>query len=274
MSEMWDSVAPAWERHATAVDAHVAPGTAALLDAAQIGAGDTVLDIAAGAGGAGLAAAARTGPTGRVVLADDAPGMVAAAARRAADLPHVTTLLCDQVRIDAEDASVDAVICRHGLMFAPEPAAAVREAGRVLRPGGRYAVMTWDTRAANPWLGLIMDAVGAQFGVPFPPPGLPGPFSIDDPDLLAGALAAGGLEDVHVRRIATPLHTASLEAWWDLVPQFAGPLAVALAGMDAQTVSEIRARALELGAQAARPAGDGIELGGSVLVGSGRRSAA
>ncbi len=273
MSEMWDSVAPAWERHADVVDAHIAPGTAALLDAAQIGAGNTVLDIAAGAGGAGLAAAARTGPTGRVVLADDAPGMVAAAARRAAGLPHVTTLLCDQLRIDAADASFDVVICRHGLMFAPEPAAAVREAGRVVRQGGRYAAMTWDARAANPWLGLILDAVGAQFGTAFPPPGIPGPFSIDGPDLLAGALTAGGLDDVHVSRIATPMRTASLEAWWDLVPQFAGPLAVALSGMNADTAAAIRTRALELGAQAARPAGDGIELGGSVLVGSGRRLA-
>ena len=57
-------------------------------------------------------------------------------------------------------------------MFVDEPADAVREARRVLRPGGRYVAMTWDAREANPWLGLILDAVGEQFGVPFPPPGI------------------------------------------------------------------------------------------------------
>ena len=69
-------------------------------------------------------------------------------------------------------------------MYAFTPAAkrvaAVREAVRVLRPGGRYAAMTWDRRKANPWLGLVLDAVGEQFGVPFPPPGIQGPFSLSD----------------------------------------------------------------------------------------------
>ncbi len=159
-------------------------------------------------------------------------------------------------------------------MFAEDHGAAVAEARRVLRPGGRYVAMTWDSRAANPWLGLIMDAVSDQFGVPFPPPGIAGPFSLGDPDLLGEALNAGALDDVDVTRIATPMRTASLDAWWELVPQFAGPLAIALAGMDEDVRDAIGARALEYGAEAARPSGDGIELDGSVLVASGRRTPA
>ncbi len=205
MSDMWNGAADGWERNADVVDAHLAAATANLLDAAGVAAGSAVLDVAAGPGGAGLAAAARGA---RVVLADVAPAMVDAARRRSEGMPDVSAIVCDELAIDAPDASFDAVLCRHGLMFVDAPADAVREARRVLRPGGRYAAMTWDARAANPWLGLILDAVGEQFGVPFPPPGMPGPFSLDAPDTLAAALEQGGLEDVRVARVATPMHAA------------------------------------------------------------------
>ena len=170
MSEMWNSVAGAWDQQADFVDAYLAAPTDALLGAAGIGPGSNVIELACGPGGAGIAAARWVGGAGRVVLADVAPGMVEVAARRSADLPQVSTLVCDQVQIDAPDASFDAVIVRHGLMFVDDPAVAVREARRVLRPGGRYAAMTWDSRPSNPWLGLVLDAVGEQFGTTFPPP--------------------------------------------------------------------------------------------------------
>jgi hypothetical protein len=70
-----------------------------------------------------------------------------------------------------------------------------------LRGRGRYAVMTWDRREANPWLGLVLDAVGAQFGVPFPPPNVRGPFSLDTPDLLTCVLRDRGLEGVTLTTI-------------------------------------------------------------------------
>lgn len=271
MSEMWDSVAGNWRRNADFVDRHLADATEALLSAVEVEEGDAVLDLACGPGGAGLAAAALAGESGRVVLADVAPSMVEGAAERATDVPQVSTGVFDLASVDAPDATFDAVICRHGLMFAESPIEGVREAARVLRPGGRYGVITWDARAANPWLGLILDAVGEQFGVPFPPPSVPGPFSLDDQDQLHSLFAEGGFDEVSVQVVAAPMTAESLEAWWERVPELAGPLAAALAGMEPEVREEIHQRALRAGAGVAHTTGQGIELGGSVLVASGLR---
>lgn len=269
MSDMWDSVAPGWEANAGFVDDLLAAATEALLGAADISDGDSVLDLAAGPGGAGLAAVARVGATGTIVLSDAAGEMVAVAARRADSNPQVSTAVFDQSAIDFGDASFDAAINRHGLMFVEDPVAAVAEAVRVLKAGGRYAVMTWDRRALNPWLGLLLDAVGEQFGVPFPPPNVRGPFSLESPEVLASVLDDGGLQDVRVEAMSTPMHAASLDEWWDRVPKLAGPLAMALAGMETDVRNAIAERAKQAGAQAAVSQGDGIVLAGSVLIGSG-----
>lgn len=164
MSEMWNSMAPGWDANAEFVDHHLHAATEVLLDAAGIAAGDDVLDLGSGPGGAGLAAAARVGPSGTVVLSDVAAEMIEVAARRAAASPNVSTAVFDQSEIPGPEERFDAVISRHGLMFAEDPVRAVAQAVRVLRPGGGYAAMTWGPRSENPWLGATLDAVGEQFG--------------------------------------------------------------------------------------------------------------
>ena len=268
---MWDSVAPRWEANAAYIDAQLAAATKTLLDEAGIGESSSVLELAAGPGGAGLTAAERVGPNGRVVLSDVAAEMVAAAGRRASGRPQLSTAVFDQSAIAFPDASFDAVISRHGLMFAEDPVAAIAEAARVLRAGGRYAAMTWDRRDLNPWLGLVLDAVGDQFGMPFPPPNVRGPFSLDDPGLLSSVLRNGGLDDVRVQAAAATMRAASLEEWWDRVPQLAGPLAVALAGMEAADRDAIAERALRSGAAAGVRDDAGIAFAGSVLIASGQK---
>jgi hypothetical protein len=176
----------------------------------------------------------------------------------------VSTAVFDQSAIGFGDASFDAVINRHGLMFVESPVETVAEAVRVLRGGGRYAVMTWDRREANPWLGLVLDAVSEQFGVPFPPPSVRGPFSLDSPDVLTSVLRDGGLEDVTVEPVSTPMHAASLGEWWERVPKLAGPLAIALRGMEADVRDAIGERAMQSGAKAAASEENGIVFAGSV----------
>ena len=69
------------------------------------------------------------------------------------------------------------------------------------------------------------------------------------------------------------MHAASLDEWWDRVPKLAGPLAIALGGMDADVRDAIRERAMRSGAKAATREADGIVFAGSVLIGSGHKPA-
>ena len=270
---MWDNAAAAWDEHADFVDRHTAAATERMLALAQIGPGAAVLDLACGPGGAGIAAVALVGDGGSVVLSDGAPQMVAIALRRAAGHSNVSTAVVDLAAIDLPEKSFDAAICRHGLMFLDDPEAAISSVARILRPGGHFAAATWDRREANPWLGIVLDSVGEQFGIEFPPPGVRGPFSLDDADGLAALFTAGGLEEVHVETVATPMPAASLSEWWERVPGLAGPLAQALAGMEPDVRDAIRDRALAAGAASARETAEGVEFGCSVLVAAGRRAA-
>ena len=267
---MWDSVAPAWAEHAAYADERGAEVTARLLALATPTAGDRVLELACGPGGLGLAAAPLVGPAGEVVFSDVAPEMTAIAAARAHKLgmTNVSASVLDLEDIDEPDASYDVVLCREGLMFATDPARAVGEIHRVLRPGGRLALAVWDARERNPWLGVVFDAVGAELDRPVPPPGIPGPFALGDAGRLAALLHEAGLSDVSVSDLSVPLRAASFDEWWRRTSALAGPLATIVASQPEPVVTAIRARAREAAAAYETPAG--IEFPGVALMASAR----
>ena len=221
---MWGSVAPSWGSHADYVDSRGAAVAEAMLDAARLQAGERALELACGPGGVGIAAAHFVGPSGEVVLSDVAPEMttIAAARAKAAGLTNVTTREVDLERIDYPEASFDAVLCREGLMLVADPATAVRECHRILRPGGRAVFAVWGPRDRNPWLGLLFDAVTAQTGMPVPPPGIPGPFSLEAPGALGALLAGAAFSDTDVREIQTPMKASSADEWWSVGPAAGG----------------------------------------------------
>jgi SAM-dependent methyltransferase len=273
LADLWSAVAAGWAQHADYADARGAQSAERMLELAQVGAGDRVLELACGPGGLGLAAARRVGPGGEVVLSDVAEEMTAIAATRGAELglENVAVRRLEIERIDEPDASYDAVLCREGLMFALEPGRAVAEIRRVLRPGGRAVVAVWATRERNPWLGLLMDAVSAQIGAPVPPPGIPGPFALGDAGDLRRLFDDAGLADVHVGALSVPLRTASFDEWWGRTSALAGPLSAILASMPEEGVHALRERARA----AVRPyetAAGGLDLPGETLIAAGRRA--
>jgi ubiquinone/menaquinone biosynthesis C-methylase UbiE len=268
---MWAAVAPGWARHAEYADARGAAVAERMLALTAPAAGDRVLELACGPAGLGLAAAERVGAGGEVVLSDVAAEMRAIAAERAAalGLHNVRARVLDLEAIDEPAESFDVVLCREGLMFAFDPAGAAHEIHRVLRPGGRVAIAVWGPRARNPWLGVVFDAVSAVTGAPVPPPGVPGPFSLDDRDRLAGLLAGAGLDGVELVEMAVPARATSFDEWWARTCALAGPLAGRLAAMPEAAARAVREHARAAVAAYETPAG--LELPGVALIAAARR---
>jgi len=240
----WDAVAPAWERHRTQVFEGFRPVSEWLVQQVAPQPGQTILELAAGAGDTGFLAAARLGDDGRLISTDIAPGMVDAIRRGVAEqgLGNVDCRVMDAQALDLDDDSVDGVICRLGFMLMPDPAAAFREVRRVLRDGGRLAYAVIGSPMANQWMGLIMMASvqrgHSPVGEPFGPAG---PFSLADHDRNRALLAEAGFGDVEVTELPGAMPFESPAAYWDMMSQIGGPIPAMLAGLPADEVAEIRA---------------------------------
>jgi SAM-dependent methyltransferase len=272
LHDMWGAVAGGWAQHADFADARGAALTERMLELAALSLEERVLELASGPGGVGLAAAARIGPVGEVVVSDVVAEMTAIAAARASalGLRNVSTRVLDLEAIDEPDGSYDAVLCREGIMLVQDPGRAAREIRRVLRPGGRAVLTVWGPRQRNPWLGLMFDAVTAQLGAPVPPPGVPGPFSLENAARLTDILTAAGLADVEVGELPTPYHADSFDEWWTRTAALVGPLSKMLEGLPPPAMRELRARAREAVRLYQTPSG--LELPGVCLIATATRA--
>src|ERR671915_98585 len=240
----WATGASAWGEHGDRTEARSGLVTERMLELTAPRPGDRLLELACGPGAVGLAAAAL-------------------------GLRNVRTLEIDLESIDQPDRSYDVAVCRWGFMFAVDPARAARELRRVLRPGGRFALAVWGPRARNPWLGLTLDAMAAELGGPVPPPGVPGPFALDDAEDLARLLTDAELADVSVTELDLPMRASSVDEWWETTSSLSGGLSTRLATLSEGAAQAMRARAREAAAPYETP--DGVELPGVALLAAGRR---
>jgi SAM-dependent methyltransferase len=265
----WSGVAPAWDREVDEIDEHSWPATSRLFEQLGVGAGERVLELAAGPGSLAAAWSAQVGPTGRVVLSDVAPGMVEVARRRAAGLDNVTVAIIDASAIDRPDRSFDAVACRMGLMFAPDPALAFAEIHRVLDEGGRLGALTWGALEHNPWMtcvGMAAMMHGVVSGGP--PVGPGGIFSLSDSAQLQRLAADAGFVAVSVEAIDITFEAPSIGAHIQRVGSLAGPLASALDAASAEQRAAVHDSAADLAAPYI--ADDGVAIPGRALLLTGR----
>jgi SAM-dependent methyltransferase len=199
----WDVAAKGWGRQADRTHETALPISEWMLEHTSPVPGETVLELAAGPGDTGFMAAARVAPDGRLICSDGSNEMLDVARERAAEqgLSNVEFKQLQLEWIDMDTASVDVILCRWGVMLTLDPASALRECRRVLRPGGRLAIAVWDLPATNPWSTIFQAALQELGHVQPAPDAGPGMFALSAPGLLADMLGDAGFLDVTVESV-------------------------------------------------------------------------
>jgi ubiquinone/menaquinone biosynthesis C-methylase UbiE len=168
--------------------------------------GQRVLDVATGRGAVLFPAAERVGEAGEAVGVDLAERMAQAtheeAARRGLS---ARALAMDAEQLDFPDAVFDRVFCGFGVMFFPDLERALGEFRRVLKPGGRLGVSTWQASETED-LRAVLEDLGLQKGAP--------PRWLTEPDDLARPLVRAGFTDVQVIADSETLCYADLDEYW------------------------------------------------------------
>lgn len=196
----------------------------ALAEAADLRAGERVLDVACGNGNAALAAARRFA---KVTAVDYVPALLdRARARAAADGVAVDLREGDAEALAFPDGAFDVVLSTFGVMFAPDQARAAEELLRVCRPGGRIGLASWTP---DGFIGELLRTVGRH---------LPPPAGIASPTRWGTRAGIDALMGLYVRPIRAEervftFRYASAAHFLEVFRTFYGPINRAYAALPA-----------------------------------------
>lgn len=228
-----------WERAAEfygdafgALTAQTAP---ALLDAVAAGAGTRLLDVASGPGYI-AAAAAQRGST--VAGLDFARAMVDEARRRH---PAIEFRQGDAEALPFGDGSFDGVVMNFGMLHLARPDAAIAEAHRVLRPGGRYAFTVWAAPERAIGFGLALRAIEAHGKVDVPLPEGPPFFRFSDAGGTQQTLESAGFAGVRVQELPLTWRLRSADAVFEALSRGGVRTAAVLRAQTPEALTAIRA---------------------------------
>jgi SAM-dependent methyltransferase len=206
--EGWQEVASRYHEGFAAVTRQ---SVDALLDAAGVHQGTSVLDVACGPGYAAAAAVARCATA---IGIDFSLEMVEEARGR---YPGIEFQEGDAEQLSFTSASFDAVVLNFGMLHLGRPERALEDAYRVLRPGGRIAFTVWETPDRAVGFGIVINAIQKHGDLDVPIP--PGPpfFRFSNPEESKGVLTAVGFVNVNVVQVPQVWRLPSADALFEVM---------------------------------------------------------
>jgi SAM-dependent methyltransferase len=162
--------------------------------------GMRILETAAGTGVVTRVFLERLPADARLVATDVNPAMIDVGRPLLGDDPRLEWRVADAQALPFDHDSFDAVVCQFGVMFFPDKPLAMREARRMLRPGGNLLLNTWDSLAVNDFARITNETLAELFPAD-PPRFFHEPFSYSDPEAIRDLLAEAGFADVRVEHI-------------------------------------------------------------------------
>lgn len=240
--EGWRETAQYWTRYSDTIRTMFAPLTNAMIERAGIHEGQSVLDVAGGAGEPSLTIAEVVGPSGSVTCTDAIAEMVEAARSNSArrGLQNLQFHQCTADSLPFPDNSFDVVVSRLGVMFFIDSLGAMREMLRVLKPGGSLAFAVWHKSDVNPFCYLVSGVIDRHIKAAPGDPDAPNAFRFAEPGKLADVMRRAGATDVSEEivsfDIAAPL---SATEFWNMRSQTSDTLREKLAQLSPAEQTQI-----------------------------------
>jgi ubiquinone/menaquinone biosynthesis C-methylase UbiE len=240
----WETSSQYWSKHQARIERMFAPLTGALIEAAQIGPGQAVLDIGGGRGEPSLTIASLVGATGSVTYTDPSAGMVSAARDEATrrHLPNIHFHQAPAQQLPFSDNSFDVAVGRLSMMFVPDVLAGLREILRVTKPGGRLSFLVWSEREVNPFFRVISDVLN-EF-VPAEPEDedAPAAFRFARAGKLATLMREAGAISVTERVVRFQIEAViDVDEFWELRTEMSDTFRGKLALLDPEKVAVVKA---------------------------------
>ena len=239
LRQEWDNVATGWEKWWPTFEQGAQVVSDRMVELAEIGPGQRVLDLATGIGEPAGTAAHLVGPRGTVIATDLSTEMLAIGQKRAVQLglENIEFRQMDAEAVDQLEGEFDAILCRWALFFLPDLKTALVKMRQKLVPGGRLVAAVFDKPAKVPGLSLPMKVVGDI--LQRQPPAGPSVFSLSDVAALKKIFAEADFTNIQTEELTITIEFASADDFTQFIKDIAAAVRRLMSDQSSEKQTEI-----------------------------------